>query len=203
MNGAPGQIQTTPLLTLNEGHGEEEDDEQEGYAPRPMDGTLGVSSARAEQFGQDAMALPPNVIHLRLLVGVGGVCCVVVCCIVRHCYCYCFYFCWTSRFSMQVRPVGRSRLQCRPFIQAFALAVLSLWSRCVILPLFSKARPAGASFFIILRPIAALCRYYVVPRVGLILPFKLHERWLTSRGTAIGARDSLLCMFHFCVLLHI
>ena len=65
MNGAPGQIQTTPQLTLNEGHGEEEDDEQEGYAPRPMDGTLGVSGARAEQYGQDAMALPPNVVHPR------------------------------------------------------------------------------------------------------------------------------------------
>ena len=86
MNGPPGKIQTTPLLTLNEGHCEENDDEQEGYAPRPMDGTPGVSVARAEQFGQDAMALPSYIIHLRLLVGVGGVCCVVICGVVRH-YC--------------------------------------------------------------------------------------------------------------------
>ena len=110
---SPGQIQTMPLLTLNEGHGEEEDDEQEGYAPRPMDGTLGVSGARAEQYGQDAMALPPNVIHLRLLVGVGdvccvGVCCIVVCCVVRHCYCYCscFCFCWQGS---DPSVVGRSQ----------------------------------------------------------------------------------------------
>lgn len=135
MNGAPGQIQTTPLLTLNEGHGEEEDDEQEGYAPRPMDGTLGVSGARAEQFGQDAMALPPNVIHLRLLVGVGGVCCVVVCCVVRHCYCYCgcFCFCWTSDIlSMQGSDQSDPSIAvgCRP--AAGVWQFLSLWSRCVL-----------------------------------------------------------------------
>lgn len=86
MNGPRENTNAVSLLTLNEGHGEEDDDEQEGYAPRPMDGTLGVSIARAEQFGQDAMALPSYIIHLRLLVGVGGVCCVVICGVVRH-YC--------------------------------------------------------------------------------------------------------------------
>ena len=50
-----------------------------------------------------------------------------------------------------------------------------------------KAGPArhSSSFFV------RCCRCAVpLPRVGLILPFKLHERWLTSRGTVIGARDS-------------
>jgi len=48
MNGAPGQIQTTPLLTLNEGHGEEEDDEQKGKKRRRKRGRKKNRKARKE-----------------------------------------------------------------------------------------------------------------------------------------------------------
>ena len=172
MNGAPGQIQTTPLLTLNEGHGEEEDDEQEGYAPRPMDGTLGVSGARAEQFGQDAMALPPNVIHLRLLVGVGGVCCVVVCSVVRHCYCYCSCFCFLllSILYMYAGPTRRSRpvvsvQYSGQAVQAVAVFIALVPLRTMVFfvekPFRWQGRPArhSSSFFANRR---ALCRYRVL-----------------------------------------
>ena len=93
------------VLTLDKGHDEEDDDEQEGDAPGPMDGTLGILRARAEHFRQDAMALPPDVVHLRLLV----VCCVVVRCVVRHgCL---LVILWEV---------------------AVALAVVTTWSRCEI-----------------------------------------------------------------------
>lgn len=97
---------------------------------------------------------------------------------------------------------SRSRSVVRPWstVQWSSSAVLSLWSRCAIF-VDDGGRPArpSSSFF---AHFPTLChRVICFGACSFKTSFKLKQlrgaRWLTSRGTAIGSRDSCCFIFVF------